>query len=54
MDTIIAKKGKLIVGDSYLKILIEEANKKMKRNKEKIDELYKSLQSLQNQQLGNY
>lgn len=36
IDTIIADKGKLLVDDSYLKILIKEANKKLDANKMKI------------------
>lgn len=42
IDTIIADK-KLLVDETYLKILINEANKKMDRNKEKIDRLYEAL-----------
>jgi tRNA wybutosine-synthesizing protein 3 len=44
LDTIVAKKGKLLITDSYLKILIEEANKKLERNKRKIREFYKNFQ----------
>ncbi len=39
IDTIIAKKGKLLVDNDLLKILISEANKKLKRNKEKLKKL---------------
>jgi tRNA wybutosine-synthesizing protein 3 len=36
LDTIIARKGKLAISEEYLRILVLEANKKMKRNKIKI------------------
>ena len=34
--TIIAEKGRFLVEDDYLKILVKEANKKLEKNKEKI------------------
>lgn len=37
VSTILAKKGKIIVDDEYLSALIEECNKKIEKNKEKID-----------------
>ena len=43
METIIAKNGKLLVDDNYLRTLIKESNKKLIRNKKKIDELYNKL-----------
>ncbi|MBS3098409.1 hypothetical protein J4209_06465 [Candidatus Woesearchaeota archaeon] len=46
IETIAAKSGKIIVDDDYLKVLAEEANKKMKRNKEKIGFFYKGLSCL--------
>ncbi len=39
IDTIIAEKGKLLVNDSYLNILVRETNKKFEKNKEKIKKL---------------
>jgi tRNA wybutosine-synthesizing protein 3 len=36
ISTIIAKKGKILVDDAYLSVLINECNAKMDRNKEKI------------------
>lgn len=39
IDAIIAKKGKLLVTDDYLKVLIQEANKKLKRTRDKIKKL---------------
>ena len=36
MSTIIADKGKMLVGEDYLKKLVDEANKRLERNKEKI------------------
>tara|TARA_Y100000310_G_scaffold311740_1_gene358315 strand:+ start:418 stop:984 length:567 start_codon:yes stop_codon:yes gene_type:complete len=43
IETIISKKGKLLVDESYLKILIKEANKKLERSWRKVDKLYKTL-----------
>ena len=40
LDTIVADNGKVLVNEDYLKILILEANKKLKRNKEKIERFY--------------
>lgn len=36
ISTILAKKGKILVDDAYLSVLINECNAKMDRNKEKI------------------
>ena len=41
ISAIISKNGKLIVNSSYLKILADEANKKLKRNLEKIKKFEK-------------
>ncbi|MFC1768335.1 hypothetical protein ACFLZX_01100 [Nanoarchaeota archaeon] len=46
IETPIAKKGKIIVTDSYFKILIKEANKKLKRTKEKIKKVKTTFSSL--------
>ncbi len=43
MEAIIARNGKMLIDDNYLKILVEEANKKLERNKTKIRELFKQL-----------
>jgi len=43
METMIARQGNMLVEDSYLKTLVEEANKKLERNKNKIEELYEKL-----------
>lgn len=40
MDVPVIKNGKLLVEDSYLKILVDEANKKLKRTNGKIKKLY--------------
>jgi tRNA wybutosine-synthesizing protein 3 len=40
LETIIADKGEVLVDDNYIKILVGEANKKMKQNKERIKRLY--------------
>lgn len=44
MDVPVIKKGKLLVGDAYLRIVVKEANKKLKRTKEKIKLLSRKLQ----------
>lgn len=36
LDTIVAEKGKVIISDNYLRILTREANKKHKKNLEKL------------------
>ncbi|MBW2966500.1 hypothetical protein KY342_05335, partial [Candidatus Woesearchaeota archaeon] len=41
LNAIISRKGKLLVEDDYLKILIQEANKRLERTKEKIKEFYR-------------
>ncbi len=46
METPIAKKGRLLVDDKYLKILLTEANSKLRRTHEKIKKLYEELSSL--------
>lgn len=43
METIIARDGKRLVNDDYLKILVKETNSKLERNKKKIGELYGKL-----------
>lgn len=43
METIIARKGKMLVNDDYLKTIVKEANKKLERNKKKIKELYSKI-----------
>jgi tRNA wybutosine-synthesizing protein 3 len=43
IETIIAKNKKLLVDESYLKILIKEGNEKLERTWKKIDKLYNSL-----------
>jgi len=45
LDTVIAHQGKILVSDDYLKVLITEANKKLKRNSKKINEFYKIIRS---------
>ncbi len=47
IDTIIAKNGELLVGDSYLKILIKEGNKKLEKAWEKIKNLEARLRTLE-------
>ncbi len=46
METIIARNGNLLVNDEHLKILVKEANKKLERNKNKINEINKKLSLL--------
>jgi len=43
METIITNKGKMLVDDNYLKILIKEVNKKLERNNKKISEFYNKI-----------
>jgi len=43
METIIAKRGKLLIEDPYLKVLLQEANKKLSIIKKKIKEFYKEI-----------
>lgn len=44
IDTIIAKKGKLIVDSAYLKILIDEGNNKLEKAWKKIEKLNNKLE----------
>ena len=46
IEAIVARNRKAIVADGYLKVLAEEANKKMERNKGKIMMFYNRLSSL--------
>ena len=46
LDTIIAKNGKWLIGDDYLKILIKEANKKLSENKNKIKKFYNKIKKV--------
>ncbi len=46
IDAIIAKNGKLVVNGDYLKILINEANQKMKVNEMKLKRLYSLIEQL--------
>ncbi len=48
-DTIIAKNGKIFVDDSYLRLLVSEANKKLEINSRKIRRFYKLVGVLKNQ-----
>lgn len=43
MDTIIFKNGKKLVDDDYVKVLVSEANKKLKRTWEKSEALFDEL-----------
>lgn len=43
METIIARDGEMLVSDDYLKIVVNEANKKLGRNKKKVKELYQKI-----------
>lgn len=47
ISTIVLKNGKLIADDSYLKVLVNEANKKIGRNEKKITKFYTCLFSSQ-------
>jgi len=41
LATIISRKGKLLIEEDYLKVLVEEANKRLDRTKKKIKEFYR-------------
>ena len=46
MNTPLIADGKLMVSEEYLKILISEANKKMQRNREKLERLKNSIERI--------
>jgi tRNA wybutosine-synthesizing protein 3 len=46
IDTIVAEKGKILVSDDYLNILVREANKKHSKNIERIKRLEKEIKKL--------
>ena len=48
-DTIIAKHGRLFLGDEYLRLLVDEANKKLEINSRKIKRFYDLIKSLKGQ-----
>ena len=48
-DTIIAKHGKVFVGDEYLSLLVDEANKKLEINSRKIKRFYGLIKGLKGQ-----
>ena len=43
IETIIAKKGKIVAEENYLKHLIKEANFKLKQTRKKINRLYNAI-----------
>ena len=40
IETIVGKKGRLVIGDSYFRILVEEGNRKLEKTWKKIKKLY--------------
>ena len=46
LDTLIAEDCRVLADDIYLSLLISEANKKLSKNREKINKLYKELKKL--------
>ncbi len=44
LDTIVAKDGKILVTEEYMKVLVYEANKKLRRTREKMRKFYELLQ----------
>ncbi len=46
LDTIVAKDGKILVTEEYMKVLVNEANKKLKRTREKMKKFYEKLKEL--------
>jgi len=47
IDTIIARNNKLLVDEDYIKVLVSEANKKLRRNKEKVNEFHRLLKKIE-------
>lgn len=45
VSTILSKKGKVLVDDNYLSVLVEECNDKIRKNKEKIDKFIYSFKN---------
>jgi tRNA wybutosine-synthesizing protein 3 len=45
VSTILAKKGKILVDDSYLSVLVDECNYKLSKNKQKIDKFIYSFKN---------
>jgi len=43
LEVPIARRGSLLIDGAYLAVLVEEANKKMMKNQERIDKLFRSL-----------
>ncbi len=46
IEAIVSKKGRLVIGEDYLRVLIKEGNKKLKKTWEKITKLYKTLRRI--------
>lgn len=46
METLFYKRGECLVEDRYLKLLLEEANQKMKKNKERLSRFLSSAKQL--------
>ncbi len=46
IDTPISKEGKLLVSEDYITFLVEKANKKLDKNRERIDKFKKSFSKL--------
>ncbi len=46
IEALIAKGGKLLVDDNYLRILTEEANKKLERNSKRIELFYNEIKKI--------
>ena len=43
VETIVAKNRKLLVNEEYMAVLVEEANKKLRRTREKMHRFYKNI-----------
>ena len=46
VETIVMKKGKLLISDNYLNVLVDECNARMKKNRGKLDKLYQAIKQL--------
>lgn len=45
IETLIAKNGKILITEEYLKILIETANHKLKKSRKRIEQLRLAIES---------
>lgn len=46
VEAIVIKDGKVLINDCYLKILVDESNSRMKKNREKMNKFYEELKKV--------